>query len=296
MVNHYDVEPNPEVPERLETYVLDVLGEVRGRAWLATAPGHARDLANQTGLTLDPACHPNASRSLVWIARSSAQDAVVRVDLPGVLDVAAARRLAEVSAAPDLLAVDSVTSTSVAEFIPGEPAEAGSLAHTRAVADVLARLRPVKAPSSVEPFAAWVERHTHTAHRRCPEWGEELRAAAAGVRAAASGRPMGLTHGDLVPSNVIIAPCGEAVLIDSEPHQAPIERDAVGWAHRTALMSDSPIQPHLDALDERLGLDEPLAAALLEFATLTYAAYRHMRGQPAMGSCPSGSPTLRVSA
>lgn len=275
------------IPKKLESYVLDVLGQTDGRAWMSTAPGHAQDLANQAGFTLAPACHPSASRSLVWIACSSDQDAVVRVDLPGVLDVAAARRLSKVSAAPTLLAVDPDTSTSVVEFIPGEVAQAGSLAHTRAVADVLAQLRSVEVPSTTEPFAGWVERHTQTAHRRCPEWGPEFRDAATNVLHAASGQPMGLAHGDLVPSNVIIKPSGQAVLIDPEPHEAPVERDAVGWAHRTALMSETPIQPHLDALDERLSLDTTLAAALLEFATLTYAAYRRMRDRPAVKACPS---------
>lgn len=229
------------IPNKLESYVLDVLGETDGRAWLSTAPGHAQDLANQAGFTLDPACHSNASRSLVWIARRHDRDAAVRVDLPGVLDVAAARDLSKVSAAPTLLAVDPTTSTSVVEFIPGEAAQAGSLAHTRAIADVLAQLRPVEVPRTSEPFAGWIERHTHTAHRRCPEWGPELREAATNVLHAASGQRMGLAHGDLVPSNAIIKSTGQAVLIDPEPHEAPVERDAVGWAHRTALMSDTPI-------------------------------------------------------
>lgn len=270
------------VPASLTAYVIGELGQDEGRAWLSAAVPRARAMAAVFGCRLQDAPHPNGSRSLVWLARCpDGRAVVVRVDRPGSVDYDAVRALAAVGASPRILAREPQQHASVIEFVDGTGAEPGKLTHTRAVAETLARLRDIDLTplGSVEPFPAWVDRFATTAVNRCPGWASYVRRSADALHAAhaATNSADILTHGDLTPGNVIITAAGRAAPIDPEPHAAPIERDAAGFAQRTAIQSGTAAGPHLRALHERLGLDPALAGAMLDFADLTYAAYRRFR-------------------
>ena len=273
----------PSLPARLSQYVRGTFPADQAQEWLTAAPQRARQIATQADdLTLEPTPHPDAGRSLVWPARDRAGKAyMVRVDLPGKLNVETVQHLASLGVTPELLVTDTAIDASVVEFVHGRGARAGDLADTTAVAQTLRRMTDAAPapPSAAESFTSWVTRFQATAAHRRPDWTTEIQEAADAVRAAhaATTSPDVLLHGDLVPANVIITDRGQAVLIDAEPHIGPIERDAVGWAHRSAHLSTDTVQTHLAVLEDQLDLDPDLCAALLRFCEITYQAYRSFR-------------------
>ncbi|MFJ8434809.1 aminoglycoside phosphotransferase family protein [Kitasatospora sp. NPDC094019] len=219
------------VPEDVRARLVTRFGP-GAREWCARLPGLVDGLAGRWGLAVRAAggggtsrvfrCERLADGAAVWLkltpdAEVARQEAVALTawrEVPSVVGL-----LAEDLGAGALLLADVRPGTTLRER-GWRPAE---------VAGMLASMRSVPAPpgTALPSLAERLDFLFDLTERRAP--GVSTAGARALARELTDGGPVGLVHGDLHPSNVLLGPAG-VVAIDPRACLGDPDFDLVDWA------------------------------------------------------------------